>query len=252
MAQNPGRLTGKVALVTGASRGIGAATAVKFAAEGARVAVNYNTNRVAADQVVDDIVAQGGEAFAIQADVGGSGTAATLVGAVMERFGRLDILVNNAAVIQAAALDNVDDEQFERQFRVNVKGPLFLVQAAARVIGADGGSIINISSINSRFPAPRVPIYSATKAALEALTVSLARDLGPRRIRVNAVAPGQTETDMLRSVNPPQLLAANIERIALGKLGTVAEIASVVAFLASDDAAWITGEILHVNGGQRL
>src|SRR4051794_25396344 len=252
MAQNPGRLTGKVALVTGASRGIGAATAVKLAADGARVAVNYNANRVAADQVVDGIVAQGGEAFAIQADVGDSGAAATLVGAVMERFGRLDILVNNAAVIQAASLDNVDDEQFERQFRVNVKGPLFLVQAAARVIGADGGSIINISSINSRFPAPRVPIYSATKAALEALTVSLARDLGPRRIRVNAVAPGQTETDMLRSVNPPQLLAANIERIALGKLGTVEEIASVVVFLASDDAAWITGEILHVNGGQRL
>jgi 3-oxoacyl-[acyl-carrier protein] reductase len=238
------QLSGKVALVTGGSRGIGAATAKRLAAEGAKVGVNYNQSRSAADQVVNEIMAHGGEAVAIQADVG-SGGAAALIKAVLDRYGRLDILVNNAAVIEAAALDVIDEEQFDRQFRTNVKAPLFLAQAAARVFGEEGGSIVNVSSINSRYPAPRVPIYSATKAALEALTVSLSRDLGPRRIRVNAVAPGQTDTDMLHSVNPDQLLAANIPRIALGRLGTAEEIAAVIAFLASDDARWITGEILR-------
>ena len=146
------RQTGRVALVTGASRGIGAATATRLAADGARVGVNYNSNRAAADRVVDGIVAQGGQAVAIEADVGDHMTAATLVAAVMERFGRLDILVNNAGVIEPATLDQIDDDQFERQFRISVKAPLFLAQAAAKVIGPEGGSIINVSSINSRYP----------------------------------------------------------------------------------------------------
>ena len=167
-------------------------------------------------------------------------------------FGRLDILVNNAAIAEAATLDEVDEASFDRHFATNVKAALFLSQAAARVFGDQGGVIINVSSIGTRAANPRFVVYHATKAAIEMLTVTMSRDLGPRGIRVNAVAPGQIDTEMLRRNVPPAVLQANIERISLGRLGRPDDIAAVVAFLASDDARWITGETIHVSGGQRL
>jgi 3-oxoacyl-[acyl-carrier protein] reductase len=246
------RLADRVALVTGAGRGIGAAIAARLAADGALVAVNYARNQAAAEAVVARIVAAGGSAWAIQADLGETAALAPMVECCVSRHGRLDILVNNAGVIALAPPEAVTEAEFDTLFAVNVKAPLLLCQAAARAFGDKGGSIINIGSLNSRVPGPGVSVYSATKAALDALTVALSRAWGPRGIRVNGVAPGQTETDMLASVVPPEVLRANVERIALGRLGRPDDIAEVVAFLASDEARWITGEVLHVNGGQRF
>jgi 3-oxoacyl-[acyl-carrier protein] reductase len=247
-----GRFVGKVALVTGGSRGIGAAVSARLARDGAKIVVNYVSDKDAADRMIRQIFALGGEAIALKADVSQVDAAQNLVGAATSHFGRLDILVNNAALLLAGPVDAIAEQDFDRMFAANVKSMLFLSQAAARVFGDQGGVIVNLSSINTRAPSPRGAIYSATKAAVEALTVSLAREWAPRGIRVNAVAPGQTDTDMLRAANSAESIQANIPRIALGRLGTAEEIADVVAFLASAEARWITGETLHVNGGQRL
>lgn len=244
-------LTGKVALVTGASRGIGAAIAQRLARDGAKVVVNYLRRADRAGEVVSAIEAAGGEAFALQSDVSQVALAAPLVAQAVARFGRLDILVNNAAMVKAASIDEVDEALFDRHIATNVKSVLFLSQALARVVGDQGGVIINISSIATRTANPRFPVYGATKAAVEMLTTSLSRDLGRRGIRVNAVAPGDVDTEMLRGAIPPEVIQADIERNSLGRLGLAEDIARVVAFLASDDARWITGETLHVNGGQR-
>jgi 3-oxoacyl-[acyl-carrier protein] reductase len=247
-----GRFAGKVALITGGSRGIGAAISARFARDGAKVVVNYRANAEAADRVVGQISALGGEAFAVKADVGQVEAAQSLVAAAVERFGRLDILVNNAATFRGGPVDAIVEADFDKMFAANVKSVLFLSQAAVRVFDGRGGVIVNLSSINTRAPSPRGALYSATKAAVEALTISLAREWAPRGVRVNAVAPGQTDTDMLRAANTPESIQASISRIALGRLGRPDEIADVVAFLASEEARWITGETLHVSGGQRL
>jgi 3-oxoacyl-[acyl-carrier protein] reductase len=245
------RLAGKVALVTGAS-GIGASIAHRLAADGAKVVVNYNKNTEAAESVAAAIVEAGGEAFSVKADISITANAAPLVAEAVRRFGKLDVLVNNAAIAEGATLDEVDENLFERHIATNLKATLFLSQAAARVFGDQGGVIINISSIGTRAAHPRFMVYGATKAAIEMLTVTMSRDLGPRGIRVNAVAPGQIDTEMLRRAMPAPVLQANVQRISLGRLGRPDDIAPVVAFLASDDAGWITGETIHVSGGQRL
>jgi 3-oxoacyl-[acyl-carrier protein] reductase len=244
--------SGKTALVTGASRGIGAAIAKRLAAEGANVTVNYLNNADAAEQVVAAIQAAGGQARTMKADVGDPAACAALVAETLQHFGRLDILVNNAALAEAATLAEVTEEHVDRHIATNVKGTLFLSQAAARVFGDQGGAIINISSIGTRSANPRFLVYAATKAAIELMTATMARELGERGIRVNAVAPGQIDTEMLRRNIPAEVLTANIARISLGRLGLAEDIARVVAFLASDEARWITGETIHVSGGQRL
>jgi 3-oxoacyl-[acyl-carrier protein] reductase len=243
------RLSGKVALVTGASRGIGVAIAERLAAEGAAIAVNYVASEAAAHAVVARIRAAGGTAEAIQGDVSQVATAAPLVAETISRLGRLDILVNNAAVSMGLDLDAITEADFDRMVATNMKSVLFLSQAAARAM-APGSVIINLSSVGTRMATPRFVVYAATKAAVETMTLSMARALAPRRIRVVAVAPGMTDTEMLRRAIPAQILADAAARNPLGRLGQVEDIAPVIAFLASDDAGWITGETLHVNGGQ--
>ena len=250
-----GKLVGKGILVTGGSRGIGAAIARRHANEGARVIVNFHTSRRDAEEVVAEIGACGGWAQAAQADIADMQQMQALVNNAATRLadvgGRLDVLVNNAGIAEPAELEAIDEAHFDRQFATNVKSILFGSQAAARIFGDQGGAIINVSSINARAPAPGYAIYSSTKAAVEAITVALARELGPRGVRVNAVAPGTTLTDMTRRVLTAPLEAAAVNRTALRRLGTPDDIAKVVAFLASDDAAWITGEVVTASGGLR-
>ncbi len=244
------RLTGKVALVTGASRGIGVAIAERLAAEGAAIAVNYVASEAAAHEVVARIRAAGGTAEAIQGDVSQVAAATPLIAETIRRLGRIDILVNNAAISAGIEFDAITEADFDRLVATNMKSVLFLSQAAAREM-APGSVIINLSSIGTRLANPITVVYTATKAAVEMMTLSMARALGPRRIRVNAVAPGMTDTEMLRSVIAPEVLEEAARRNTLGRLGQVGDIAPVIAFLASDDAGWITGETIHVNGGQR-
>jgi 3-oxoacyl-[acyl-carrier protein] reductase len=246
------RLAGKVALVTGAARGIGAAIARRLAADGAKVVVNYIHSADAARDVVREIGAAGGEAYAAQADIAQIVTHRPLVDEAIRHFGRLDVLVNNAAIAEAGLLDEIDEAFFDRHVAINMKATLFLSQAFARAFQGEGGAIINVSSIGTRAAAPNFMVYSATKAAIEMLTVTMSRDLGRKGIRVNAVAPGQIDSDMLRKNIPAEVLSANVARITLGRLGLPTDIAPVVSFLASDDAGWITGETIHVSGGQRL
>jgi 3-oxoacyl-[acyl-carrier protein] reductase len=241
----------KAAIVTGASRGIGAAIARRLAADGAQVVVNYGRSREAAERVVAEIAAAGGEAVAIGADVADRAQVRSLFARAMETYGRLDILVNNAAVAETRPLEEIDPEHFDRQFAVNVRGLLFATQEAARCFGESGGRIINISSGAAQAAPPGMSVYSATKAAVETLTRSHAAELGPRNITVNAVAPGLIETEMLHAVMPDEARKALIAVTALRRLGTPEEIADVVAFLASDAARFLTAAVLHVNGGLR-
>jgi 3-oxoacyl-[acyl-carrier protein] reductase len=249
------RLESKGVLVTGGSRGIGAAIARQLASEGARVVVNFHTSKRDAEQVVADIAAQGGWAAAVQADVADLRQVHALVNDAAARFtaagGRLDVLVSNAGIAEPAKLEEIDESQFDRQFATNVKSVLFGAQTAARIFDDRGGAIINIGSVNGRMPAPGAAIYSGTKAPVEAITVALARELGPRGVRVNSVAPGTTVTDMTRNVLTSELEAMAVSRTALRRLGQPDDIAKVVAFLASDDAAWITGEVITASGGLR-
>jgi 3-oxoacyl-[acyl-carrier protein] reductase len=210
------RLRDRVALVTGGSRGIGAAIAGRLAEDGAKVVVNYLQSEGGARRVVEAIEAAGGQAVALRGDVSRVESASALVAETVKRFGSLDVLVNNAAIAKPAMLDQVTESIFDEHFAANVKSALFMSQAAARVFKA-GAVIVNISSLNTRYPGIPTLIYSATKAALESLTVSLSRELGTRGIRVVALAPGQIDTDMLRANNSPEKLKAGIERIALGR-----------------------------------
>jgi 3-oxoacyl-[acyl-carrier protein] reductase len=249
------RLEGKGVLVTGGSRGIGAAIARRLAYEGARVIVNFHTSKPDAERVVTDIAAYGGWAEAAKADVADMQQVQALVSNAAARLtaagGRLDVLVSNAGIAEPAKLEEIDEPQFDRQFTTNVKSVLFGAKTAARIFGDQGGAIINVSSVNGRMPAPGAAIYSGTKAAVEAITVALARELGPRGVRVNAVAPGTTATDMTRRVLTAELEAMAVSRTALRRIGAPDDIAKVVAFLASDDAAWITGEVITASGGLR-
>jgi 3-oxoacyl-[acyl-carrier protein] reductase len=247
-----GRLQGKVALVTGASRGIGAAVARRLAADGAKVVVNYARSAEAADEVARQIKGAGGEATLVRADVSDPGQIAPLFEAVLNAYGRLDILVNNAGVFERRPIGEVDREHYDRVFDTNVRGPLLATVEAVKHFGPEGGRIVNISSVAARAPVGGGSVYAATKAALEALTRCHAAELGPNRVTVNAVAPGTTETDMLRAGLPEDVQQHMIRNTALGRLGTPEDIADVVAFLASDDGRWVTGQFINVDGGLRF
>jgi len=246
------RLTGKVAVVTGASKGIGAAIAQELAKDGASVIVNYSSSGQQADAVVAKIKAAGGKAKSVRADVSHPGEAKQLIDTTVSEFGRVDILVNNAAVYDFLPLEQVTEAHFDRMFNLNVKGLLFTTQAAAGAFGERGGSIINIGSMASQTPPPGSVVYSATKGALDVITKGLAAELGPRKILVNAVLPGPVETEGAQSMdNWDQFKNMLVPRTPLGRVGQPRDIATVVSFLASDDAGWITGQIIPAAGGLR-
>jgi 3-oxoacyl-[acyl-carrier protein] reductase len=247
-----GKLAGKVAVVTGASKGIGAAIAHELAKEGASVIVNYSSSAQGAEAVVARIEAEGGKAKAVHADVSKPKEAGQLINEAVSAFGRLDILVNNAGVYEFLPLEHINETHFDRMFDLNVKGLLFATQAAAAAMDGQGGSVINIGSMASQAPVPGGSVYSATKAALDAVTRCLALELGPRKILVNAVLPGPVETEGTNAMEGwDQFKNQLLSRTPLGRVGEPRDIATVVSFLASADAGWITGEIIPVSGGLR-
>jgi 3-oxoacyl-[acyl-carrier protein] reductase len=246
------RLKNKVAVITGASKGIGAAIAKHFAAEGAKVVVNYASSKESADEVVKDITNKGGIAIAIQADVSKEADVNRLFDATNTAFGGLDILVNNAVYQGYAPIELISLESFHSSFNVNVLGPILTIQAALKLFGDNGGNIINISSGASKMPLPAASLYSATKAALDAITVSLSKELGAKNIRINSILPGATETEGATAAGV--IAGSEYERMfiantPLGRRGKPDDIAKAAVFLASDDAAWITGEQISVSGG---
>ena len=246
------RLKNKVAVITGASKGIGAAIARHFAAEGANVVVNYASSKESADEVVKDITDNGGIAIAIQADVSKEADVNRLFDATNTAFGGLDILVNNAVYQGYSPIELISLETFHSSFNVNVLGPILTIQAALKLFGDKGGNIINISSAASKMPLPGASLYSATKAALDAITVSLSKELGAKNIRINSILPGATETEgataagVIAGSEYEKMFIANTP---LGRRGKPDDIAKAAVFLASDDAAWITGEQISVSGG---
>lgn len=246
-------LNGKVAVVTGASKGIGAATARALAAAGAAVVVNYASSKEGADRVVADIRANGGRAIAIKGDVGKSADVQALFDAAKKAFGKVDVLVNNAGVYKLSPIENLSEDEFHRLFSTNVLGTLLATREAVKNFGNDGGSVINITSIGSDSPIPNNSTYAATKGALESATIVLAAELGPRNIRVNAIAPGSVETEGLHAagVIGGDFLEKLTAATPLRRVGQPEDIAKVAVFLASDDAAWITGERVVVSGGLR-
>jgi 3-oxoacyl-[acyl-carrier protein] reductase len=246
-------LQGKVALVTGASKGIGAEIALQLAAQGAAVAVNYASSKSGADAVVAKIAAQGGKAVAVHGNLTDPSAAKAVVDATVQALGPIDVLVNNAGVYEMLPLDAITPEHFHRQFDLNVLGLLLVSQQAARQFAAGGGSIINISSGISTLAPPNSAVYTATKAAVDAITAVLARELAPRKIRVNAVNPGMVVTEGVKTAGYDQgEMRQWIEATTpLGRVGNAEEIAAVVAFLASEGASYVTGETLHVTGGPR-
>ena len=236
----------KVALVTGASRGIGAAIAERLSGDGFSVAIGCISGREAADARAARI----GSAIVVQGDLADPGVPARLVSETVDHFGHLDVLVNNAGFARAGKLPDVSVADFDAQVAVNLRAPLLMMQAALPHLEACGGCVVNISSLNgSRMPSRGAPIYSATKAGLDILTRSFAADLGPRGIRVNAVAPGATRTDTFMANASEEVRDFFVGRTALGRLGEPEEVAAAVAFLVSDDARWITGQILNASGG---
>jgi 3-oxoacyl-[acyl-carrier protein] reductase len=249
------RLTGKVAVVTGASKGIGASIAKHLAREGAAVIVNYASSKEDAERVVAEITGKGGQAIAVQADVAKPADVRRLFGEAKKAFGRLDILVNNAGIYQFAPLEEITSEHFHKLFDLNVLGLILTTQEAARHFGPDGGSVVNISSVVSTAAPPNTSVYSATKAAVDAVTRSLAKELGPRRVRVNAINPGMVETEGTTSAGitaDESDFRKQIEtQTPLGRIGQPRDIAPAAVFLASSDSAWITGETLYISGGFR-
>ncbi|WP_183435701.1 glucose 1-dehydrogenase [Methylobacterium sp. R2-1] len=246
------KLEGKVAVVTGASKGIGAAIAKALAKNGAAVVVNYASSKAGADAVVDTITAAGGRAVAVRADVSQAAQARDLVEAAVQQFGRLDVLVNNSGVYEFAAIEEVTEEHYRRIFDVNVLGVLLATQAAAKHLG-EGGSIINISSAVTDALTPTTAVYTGTKGALNAISGVLANELAPRKIRVNVVSPGYvvTEGTHTAGIAGSEMEAGFVAQTPLGRSGQPDDIAGVVAFLASDDARWVTGEVINASGGVR-
>jgi 3-oxoacyl-[acyl-carrier protein] reductase len=246
------KLAGKVAVVTGASKGIGAAIAKSLAAEGASVVVNYASSKTGADDVVSAITAAGGKAVAVGGDVSKAAEAQGIVDAAVKTYGRLDILVNNSGVYEFSPIESVTEEHFHRLFNINVLGLLLTTQAAVKHLG-DGGSIINIGSAVSRVTPPNSAVYTGTKGAVDAITGVLARELGPKKIRVNSVNPGMVETEGTHTAG---FIGSDFEnglvtQTPLGRIGQPGDIASVAVFLASDDSGWLTGEQLLASGGMR-
>lgn len=248
------KLAGKVAVVTGASKGIGASIAKHLAAEGASVVVNYATSKGGADKVVSEITSAGGKAIAVQGDVSKKADIDRLFTETKKSFSRLDILVNNAGIYEFAPLENVTAEHFHKQFDLNVLGLVLTTQEAVKHFSPTGGAVVNVSSIVSgTFAAPNGSIYSATKASVDAVTRSLSKELGARKIRVNAVNPGMIETEGLHASGITESdMRKQIEaQTPLGRIGQPQDIAPAVVFFASDDASWITGESLYITGGLR-
>jgi len=244
------KLAGKVAVVTGASKGIGAAIAIHLAAEGASVVVNYASSKAGADKVVAEITSAGGKAVAVQGDVSKKADITRLFAETKKAFGALDVLVNNAGVYEFGPLENVTEEHFHKQFNLNVLGLLLTTQEAVKHF-TPGGSIVNISSVVGRHPLPGASVYSATKAAVDAFTKSLAKELGPKKIRVNSLNPGMIETEGLHSAGFAEGdFRKHIEsQTPLGRIGQPDDTAKVAVFLASEDSGWVTGETLLVSGG---
>ena len=246
------KLKDKVAVVTGASKGIGAAIAKSLAAEGASVVVNYASSKAGAEKVVADIQAAGGKAVAVGGDVSKQAGAEGIIDAAIKAFGRLDIVVNNSGVYEFASIETTTEELYRRTFDINVLGVIQVSQAASKHLGK-GGSIINIGSAVTRLTPAESVVYTGTKGAVDAITGVLARELGPRGIRVNSVNPGMVETEGTHTAG---FVGSDFEAWAagqtpLGRIGQVGDIAPIVTFLASDDAGWVTGELILASGGMR-
>lgn len=247
------KLSNKVAVVTGASKGIGAGIAKGLAAEGAAVVVNYASSKKGADQVVSEIVGKGGKAIAVQADVSKVSDVQRLFAETKKAFGRLDVLVNNAGIYEFAPLDQITEEQFHRQFNTNVLGLILATQEAAKLFGSEGGSVINIGSTVSSLTPPTTAVYTATKGAVDAVTHVLAKELGPKKIRVNSINPGMVETEGTHSQG---FIGSDFQKqleaqTPLGGIGQPKDIAPIAVFLASQDSGWLTGETLLASGGLR-
>ena len=247
-----GKLAGKVAVVTGASKGIGAGIAKALAAEGAAVVVNYASSKAGADAVVASITAADGRAIAVGGDVSKAADAQAIINAAVETYGRIDILVNNSGVYEMAPIEEFTEAQFHRQFDINVLGPLLMTQAALKHLG-EGASVINVSSVVTTITPPGSAVYSGTKGAVDAITGVLARELGARKIRVNAVNPGIviTEGTHAAGIAGSEFESALVAQTPLGRAGKPEDIASIAVFLASDDSRWLTGERIVASGGMR-
>jgi 3-oxoacyl-[acyl-carrier protein] reductase len=248
-----GKLNDKVAVVTGASKGIGAGIAKGLAAEGAAVVVNYSSSKDGADRVVAEIVEKGGRAVAVQGDVSKLPDVQRLFAETKKAFGRLDVLVNNAGVYQFAPLGEITEEQFHRQFNTNVLGLILATQEAAKLFGSGGGSIINIGSTASRLTPPTTAVYTATKGAVDAVTHVLAKELGPKKIRVNSINPGMVETEGTHAMG---VIGSDFQKqleaqTPLGGIAQPEDIAPIAVFLASQDSGWLTGETVLASGGLR-
>ena len=247
------KLKNKVAVVTGASKGIGAGIAKGLAAEGASVVVNYSSSKEGADRVVAEIVKKGGKAVAVQGDVSKSSDVRRLFAETQKAFGTLDVLVNNAGVYDLVPLEEITEEQFHRQFNTNVLGLILTTQEAVKRFGAGGGSIINIGSTVSSITPPATAVYTATKGAVDAVTHVLAKELGPKKIRVNSINPGVVETEGTHSLG---FIGSDFQKqfeaqTPLGRIGQPDDIAPIAVFLASADSGWLTGETLLASGGLR-
>jgi 3-oxoacyl-[acyl-carrier protein] reductase len=247
------KLTGKVAVVTGASKGIGAGIAKGLAAEGAAVVVNYASSKEGANRVVAEIAGNGGKAIAVQGDVSKAADVRRIFAETKEAFGQLDVLVNNAGVYQFAALEEITEEHFHRQFNTNVLGLLLATQEAAKHFGPEGGSVINIGSTASEMTPATTAVYTATKGAVDAVTHVLAKELGSRKIRVNSINPGVVETEGTHTVG---MIGSDFQKnleaqTPLGRIGQPEDIAPIAVFLASGDSGWLTGQILLASGGLR-
>jgi 3-oxoacyl-[acyl-carrier protein] reductase len=247
------KLKDKVAVVTGASKGIGAGIARALGAEGASVIVNYASDKKGADRVVAEIVKSGGKAVAVQGDVSKPEEVRRVFAETKKAFGHVDVLVNNAAIYQFAPVDQITEEHFDRQFDINVKGLLFATQEAVKLFNGNGGSIINISSLASQGTVAGSSVYSATKAAVDTITRVLARELGAKKIRVNSINPGPVETEGFRAagISGSDLAKDFQARTPLGRIGQTEDIAPIAVFLASPESGWLTGETLFASGGLR-
>lgn len=247
------KLEGKVAIVTGASKGIGASIALHLAAEGAAVVVNYSSSKEGADRVVSEIVQKGGKAIAAQANITNQNELLRLFTEAKKAFGKIDILINNAGIYEFEPLEKVTSAHFHKMFDLNVLALLLASQEAVKHFDSKGGSIINISSIASTLTMPTMSVYSATKAAVDAITKTLSKELGPRKIRVNAISPGLVETEGVHAIgfDSPEHLKQREAQIPLRRIGQPQDIAPAVVFLVSDEASWITGESLVISGGLR-
>ncbi len=248
-----GKLAGKVAVVTGASKGIGAGIAKGLAAEGASVVVNYSSSKEGADRVVAEITGKGGKAIAVQGDVAKTADVERIFAETKKAFGRLDVLVNNAGVYEFAPLEGVTEEHFHRQFNINVLGLILATKEAAKYFGTEGGSVINIGSTVTSLNPPTTLVYTATKGAVDTVTHVLAKELGPKKIRVNSINPGIVETEGAHAIG---VIGSDFQKhfetqTPLGRIAQTDDIAPIAVFLASADSGWLTGELLLASGGLR-